>query len=328
MREPVKRQYYFATWLRVAGVFLILMCHFVQQSSNVLLVASGQLFNIGVQIFIILSGFLFGVGGEIRDAQAWYRKRIKRIYVPYELFIIILFLIHLFCKLNLLDLDWIWLVLGLQGSVVGVLGAEQTWFITPLLICYSLTPELYRFISENCKKGRMVLLVVVTAILPLMWALFPSPVYHTLLSLISYYILAFVMGRYYNKLKITKKWGIFAFVVMCGAFCIRLIGRYFYDGTILYERIICGYSQCLAAFCIFYIFSVLFGKRVPLAPVSFLSEISFEIYLVHYMFCVGPVRMFTLTSSWGVNCVIVTIVSIILAFIIHQISRRIILKLR
>ena len=63
MRESVKRQYYFATWLRVAGVFLILMCHFVQQSSNVLLVASGQLFNIGVQIFIILSGFLFGVGG-------------------------------------------------------------------------------------------------------------------------------------------------------------------------------------------------------------------------------------------------------------------------
>lgn len=121
---------------------MILMCHFTAQSSNSILNMSSQFFNIGVEIFIILSGFLFGTrSGEIcKEPRKWYRKRLQRIYIPYEIFILILAVVHILRGINIFKLDWLWLMLGLQGSVVGVLGAEQTWFITPLLICYAITP--------------------------------------------------------------------------------------------------------------------------------------------------------------------------------------------
>ena len=57
------KQYGFATYFRVLGVILILLCHFVQQSTNTYLNLTAQFFNIGVNMFFILSGFLFGIRG-------------------------------------------------------------------------------------------------------------------------------------------------------------------------------------------------------------------------------------------------------------------------
>lgn len=66
MACTVTKQLHFATWLRVAGMVSILLCHFVQQSWNPYLNMSAQFFNIGVELFIILSGFLFGIRGGNR----------------------------------------------------------------------------------------------------------------------------------------------------------------------------------------------------------------------------------------------------------------------
>lgn len=324
----VKTNYNFATWLRAAGTISILLCHYVVQSQSVILNMSAQFFNIGVAIFIILSGFLFGVreGGAF-DVKTWYIKRLKRIFVPYELFVILLFAVHALCGRNLLDADWIWLTFGLQGSAVGVLGAEQTWFITPLLFCYAITPLLDRYITPQRTKTQVISIVCAAAGIKLLWAFPESPAYDTLLSLVSVYIIAFVVGRFFDKLTFTKEKAVSAFAIMCVAFGTRLAARYFFDGTVLYDRIACGYTQSLAAFCIFYIFAVVFQNIQPPKWVSFIGEISFELYLVHYMFCVGPVRLFGLTPWWAANCMIVTAVSIALAIGINRLSE-IILKTR
>ena len=89
-------KYQFATWLRAAGMLMILLCHFTQQSGNSYLVMSSQFFNIGNDIFFIMSGFLFGIQEKTLNSMVqWYKKRIKRIYVPYEMMIIVLFLLHI-----------------------------------------------------------------------------------------------------------------------------------------------------------------------------------------------------------------------------------------
>ena len=51
----------FGTHFRVLGMSFILMCHFVQESGNAHLAMTAQSFNIGVGMFIILSGFLYGM---------------------------------------------------------------------------------------------------------------------------------------------------------------------------------------------------------------------------------------------------------------------------
>lgn len=329
MNSVSRKNYYFATWLRAAATISILLCHYVAQSQYAILNMSAQFFNIGVDIFIILSGFLFGVRkGGTESAGAWYIKRLRRIFVPYELFVVLLFIVHAVCAHNLWDADWIWLLFGLQGSRVGVLGAEQTWFITPLLMCYLITPLLDKYIDEKRSARQIAILCGVMILLPLIWAMISDPAYSTLLSLISYYTLAFIVGRYFDKIRLTKPLALIAFFVMCLAFGIRLLGRHFYDATILYGRIICGYTQTVAAFCIFCIFAVLFETVKPPKSVVQFSEISFEIYLVHYMFCVGPVSLFGITPYWVVNCVLVTVISIVLAMSINMLSRVILEKVR
>lgn len=279
----MRKQFHFATWLRSAATISILLCHFVEQSRNGLLNISAQFFNIGVELFIILSGFLFGIQGGITNTKAWYQKRLKRIFVPYEIFVVLLFAIHALCGINLLDIDWIWLVLGLQGSVVGVLGAEQTWFITPLLFCYAITPLLDRFITHQRTKLQIAVLVIVAASLKLLWAIPKSPVCNTLLSLVSVYIISFVVGRFFDKLSFTKAKALAAFAVMCIAFGERLAARNFFDGTVFYERIACGYTQCLAAFCIFYLFAVVFQNIQPHKWVSFLEKSALK--FIWYTIC-------------------------------------------
>ena len=131
----MRRKYEFATWLRATGVIMILLCHLVAQNSNSIVQMTGQFFNIGVEIFIILSGFLFGVSGGINSVKNWYVKRLKRIYIPYELFIIFLAFVHIGLGYSICSIDWLWLILGFQGSIVGVLGADLVYYSFVDLLC-------------------------------------------------------------------------------------------------------------------------------------------------------------------------------------------------
>ncbi|MBR1675821.1 MAG: acyltransferase family protein [Clostridia bacterium] len=86
----MRQKYVFVNWLRAISCLLILLCHVVGQSGNAYIRMSGQLFNIGVFLFFIMSGFCFGIQDEIVNPLKWYLKRITKIFIPYLLFLIIL----------------------------------------------------------------------------------------------------------------------------------------------------------------------------------------------------------------------------------------------
>lgn len=71
------------TYLRVFAMTCIVVCHFMQSLGNQL----AWVFNLGVQVFLLISGFLYGhkhVDGWIQ----WFYKRCTRIYLPFIVFII------------------------------------------------------------------------------------------------------------------------------------------------------------------------------------------------------------------------------------------------
>lgn len=182
-----------------------------------------------------------------------------------------------------------WFVLGLQGSVVGVLGAEQTWFITVMLGCYALTPVIGHIVNlGNAKRKGFLSIAFLLLILPFLFSLIPEAFVSTLLSPICWYTLAYLAGTKFEDIKLSREKAGVVFAVMCVAFGIRLIASFFWDGTNFYGRIAVEYTQALAAFSIFYIFAYVFREKKPPRVVTFLSEISFENYLYHYMFIVGP----------------------------------------
>ena len=116
------REIEFVNYLRGFAVISILLCHYMPESSNVYLQMSAQFFNIGVNIFIIISGFCLGLQGEITDVKSWYRKRLKRIYIPYWIFLFLLSVVYIVKRLRFNFLNWLSCILGIQGANVGVWG--------------------------------------------------------------------------------------------------------------------------------------------------------------------------------------------------------------
>ena len=64
--------------LRVTAMLSIVICHILQVYNN----KWAWVFNIGVQVFLFLSGYLYG-NKEIKDWYGWYKKRFFKLYIPY-----------------------------------------------------------------------------------------------------------------------------------------------------------------------------------------------------------------------------------------------------
>lgn len=306
------RQTEFVTWLRAFAVISILLCHYVQESTNAYVQMSAQLFNIGVNIFFVISGFCFGLQGEIKDGLLWYRKRLKRIYIPYWGFLLFLAVIYMVLKLDFSVGNWLTCVLGIQGARVGVLGADHTWFITAILLCYLITP----FIAKKPFSKKWL----IVGVFPAIFALLPNPSVYTLLSPTCFYIGAYFMGRIYTGNHMTWKKAVAALGIMITSFVIRFGTKIFADGTILYERIIVTYTQYIAAFAIFALAAFIFKNVKAGKYCKRFCKISFEVYLCHYMFVVGPISIMHLSYGFAVNMVLTTVATCAVAWTLNRVS--------
>lgn len=71
------------SYLRVAAMMSIVACHFMQALGS----HWAWVFNVGVQVFLLISGYLYG-HKHIDNWREWFGKRVVRIYIPYLLFIV------------------------------------------------------------------------------------------------------------------------------------------------------------------------------------------------------------------------------------------------
>lgn len=78
----------FISYLRVFAMILILACHIVQEHNNVYINMTAQFLNVGVSIFIIISGYLYGKKEIKEEYFKWIIKRAKRILIPMYFFMV------------------------------------------------------------------------------------------------------------------------------------------------------------------------------------------------------------------------------------------------
>lgn len=142
------------------------------------------------------------------------------------------------------------------------------------------------------------------------------------LILIELYILAYFIGFYWNSKFIKLKDFICDIILIICALGMRLLGMLVFDGRVLYDILIVGYTHSLLGlglfFAGFYITSKLKNEFID-KIISHFDHISYEIYLVHYMLIGGPLSVL-FTNSDIVNCFIVLICTYILALILNKVS--------
>lgn len=313
----------FISYLRVFAVLCILACHLCNEAPIGMVQSLGQLFNIGVQIFLMISAFCFGRQGAITDIKKWYFKRIKRIAFPYETFFILLMLIYILRGAKLAWLNWLSCIFFVQGMHVGVVGADHTWFMTTLIICYTLTPFISTIWLRIQNKWIEKIILIGLFIVPFVMA-YICPKYIFIITYhVCFYAIAYYVGSKWGEFIPSKKSLILYFIIMCMAFAMRFIGRAMFDRTKLYELIIVNYTHYIAATCIFMLFAGIFSCVKTIKIVEFVDNMSFEIYLCHYMFIVGPVSAMNVTGSWIINSVIAVCIAFLFAVILNRIAKRI-----
>lgn len=240
------------------------------------------------------------------------------------MFAVCLFLIHLATAQPIRIEKWARFIFGVQGTDVGILGAEHTWFITPLLICYVITPLLDRVIKCDRPKYVIAEVTIAAFLQPLLWLGRDNAALFTMLSLVSWYLVAFIAGKFFQDIKFSKNRALVSLLITGICFGLRLAGKFFFDDTIIYNRVICGYTHFIAALCITYFFAFSLKNNMAGSLIQSVVDVSFEVYLIHYMFCVGPISIFRLFQSWVFACIVVTSLTLILAFGLHKIANRII----
>ena len=155
----------------------IVLCHILQAYSN----RWAFVFNVGVQAFIALSGYLYGEK-LIADWKRWGVGRVKRIYVPLLLFLVVVLPFYLIFhrdvfswkaySVYLLNLQGIPFVTG--GKMIA--GIRHLWFLTAIMIAYFSTPIL-QCLKKKAKEVFPLLLLCIGVgywLIPCQWMFFLS----------------------------------------------------------------------------------------------------------------------------------------------------------
>ena len=73
-------------YIRVVAMLFIVSCHLLDAFK----IPFAHILNIGVQIFLVLSGYLYG-SKVITDFKDLFYKRIKKLYIPLFIFLSVVF---------------------------------------------------------------------------------------------------------------------------------------------------------------------------------------------------------------------------------------------
>ena len=213
--------------IRSMSVLLIIISHILQGYNNLM----AFWFNIGVQIFLVMSGFLYGAK-DISNYGEWYTKRFKRILKPYYTYLIIIIPVFLvFNKNNISSVQIIYYFLNLQGVSGSIAGLGHLWYVTLIAICYLITPIIFKYnISrkENSKLKFYLLMVFQFIILQLISLKIGS----NLVPWVATYMFGFYLaGR--NNYKTSKRIKYLFICVTIMLLPIIIYFQYFYSSKVI-----------------------------------------------------------------------------------------------
>ncbi|MBR1653874.1 MAG: acyltransferase [Clostridia bacterium] len=300
--------------IRLISLILIISCHILQG----LKLEAAYWVNIGVQMFFFLSGFLYGLK-DISDVREFYKKRLKRIMIPY----LIIFLIMLFLEYKLkskkYDINIILAnLVGLQSFFGRIKTLTHTWFISYILICYAITPLLQKIEFKNITNFQFIKKMFLVCLFISILSYFK--VTYIIAPWICNYIIGYFYSRYYKKyekkdikfsvifLTFTIVFLVFRVGVQYKLFNINWPKAIIKNTTLIkqWSHVLLGCSICI------WLYKALSKIKIKYNfIIRFFDKISFHVYLVHQIFILNYFSLLELSKNLVLNIVIIFIASII-----------------
>ncbi len=322
----VKANYdYSISLIRLIATFFIITCHIMQY----LTIELAWWFNVGVQIFLCMSGFLYGKRGKIGDDLTFYKNNIIKILVDYYVVIIpviLLFIVFIPEQLSIITTIKVLLTYGtLQGG-------GHLWYIPYCLFCYLITPFLSRYFENNkhVTIRFLVLSVLVIVITETFFNYFNS-------AWIFCYILGFFLGNisYNEKTKLFRNMYILITVGAVLSNSIQIVQDYVLrlelDGiTASLYGIFCNFAHVFLGVALFIVFKSIFSRAFKKGYPNSIKKLciysdkySYDVYLVHQFVILGPFSLMKFTNNIGLNIVLIMAVIVVGSVIVNFVSNKI-----
>ena len=276
-------------------------------------------FNVGVQIFLCISGFLYGQK-NIDSVTDFYNKRLKKILIPYYL---------VFILFGIAEFIFARDVFSIKDFAMGLIlcsiikGAGHLWFIPTILMCYLITPLLQGYRNKYVKEKRTIVVftvlgAIITSVLIQGFTTF-NPAW------ICCYVIGYALGMNEKDEYISEKvLMIIAGIIAIAGNAIQIYCDYIADIDFTGFGIIKNYNHVMLGVFIFLILKVIFEK-VNLNRIRKLLKLSdvysFEVYLVHQLLILGPFSLLALTRFSSVNILIMLTGVFILALLLKKVEK-------
>lgn len=286
---------YSISCVRFIAMCFIIICHMMQRddfSSNIYGAHIGWAFwfNVGVQMFLFLSGYLYGKKDDI-DTIFFFKKNFSKLLVDYYVFVIIMLIIIHFSTLLNIDKATIIALITLTGTPPGL---GHLWFIPTILFCYLLTPILHSIITvidKHSTKKRFIESLLFLLLVHEITIRFLSYFNPTLLN-------CYILGMIYSRIERRSKTDISLFYLIIIGLCIFMIPIQFkidyWSHNILTGYFAANYSYFCGYGHVFLGITIIFFIRAIYNKVSILTishpildwsdKYSYDVYLTHHIF--------------------------------------------
>ena len=106
---------------------------------------------------------------------------------------------------------------------------------------------------------------------------------------------------------------------------IRLVSMKYLDGTVIYDCLLVYLTHTALAIGLFSLGRRIFDLKSR-SSIDWFDDISYFVYITHYMFMVGPLRTMGLTSNLLLNTIITVTLSFFAAALLQKIYRVVVME--
>lgn len=304
-------------YIRVISILGIVLCHCCYGITGMSFLGRflGLTFNV---VFLILSAFLLGLSWEKNQCKEYTKSfifhRVSKLAYSYYPFIIIMFVFLYMTDYHVTINDWIMHLLFLPWFDK-LPGFGHLWFVTMIVICYM---GIYIISKPKCKMLRKFKSsgIIFALLSQIILGVIGVPNYLFLYLIL--YLLAFLNAR--SILEWINRIHIKTMMIVCCIVVPMVISLFYLELTNKYTSV---WGGLICAIIILGLLNKLFSTVKENRFVSFISTISFEIYLVHHVFCFGNYSVFQIIGNPILGIIVIFLISVLLAYFLHSINGKI-----
>ena len=298
--------------IRIIAMAMIVSCHYFQ------IIGWAEIafwLNGGVQIFFAISAYLLSVYTfeNNMDIVMFLKKRFMRIMIPVWIYLISIIGILLIAHLPVKPMSVVMYMLGLTAfSKEGLLGLGHLWYITAILICYSVVPILNRILKNEVMKP--IRLMIISLILVICMMIFYRYSYMAYGIDIAFFVVMYCLFQRYRTQR-HERTLLFCFVpvaVILTALRIIVEGNsnISITGNVVLNDCVITLDKCCLAVVVFCLIHSFLKAEKRKQIITFLSGISYEVYLTHQFVLLVANRVFFILK---VNIIIRSIMIIVVS---------------